>query len=415
MTPKNLNEYYASKGKTLGKTVQDRFADQDFAAAAGRAGYTAQNYTVDANNAEANTKIFGQLMAPPPAPAATSTLPMTSPSSPVVTSSPVRGAITERGQDPQATSFSGESAFTRFKDQVQPKTAAPSRPSFVDDYTKLKEDAGIKDLEDQLQGLDDEDGALDAELRKFSATEGEGQSQRFTVGRISEAERAVRERKDYLTRQKTSLTNRINSANKTIETIMSLGEKDYTTARGEYEFEFNKNMQLYSAFEGDQDKDQAAARSNLQIIYNNIKDIDSSKLPPSQQAAIAKMEMEAGLPVGFYLSVKKELPDSKIISTTTRDKNGSKVVDLVYQDPDGSIRTASIPFGGGSSSDEDTGGDTPTWEEYLAAAEAELGMNIVDEGKGAELMARLRAQYDSQYGAGAKKPAAASSSSGRSI
>ena len=40
---------------------------------------------------------------------------------------------------------------------------------------------------------------------------------------------------------------------------MSLSDKDYTTARSEYEYEFNKNLSLSSALESSIDKDQAAS------------------------------------------------------------------------------------------------------------------------------------------------------------
>lgn len=56
-----LTDYYKSTGGTLGKTVQDRFADPNFAKAAEMAGFNSTNYTINANNADANNKILSNL------------------------------------------------------------------------------------------------------------------------------------------------------------------------------------------------------------------------------------------------------------------------------------------------------------------------------------------------------------------
>lgn len=56
-----LTDYYKSTGGTLGKTVADRFADPNFAKAASMAGYNTSNYSINANNAAANTAILNNL------------------------------------------------------------------------------------------------------------------------------------------------------------------------------------------------------------------------------------------------------------------------------------------------------------------------------------------------------------------
>lgn len=61
-TPTNLNEYFSSKGGALPGDVAGRFADKDFATAAGAAGYNASNYSVNGNNAAANSAILAQLL-----------------------------------------------------------------------------------------------------------------------------------------------------------------------------------------------------------------------------------------------------------------------------------------------------------------------------------------------------------------
>lgn len=56
-----LTDYYKATGGSLGKTVQDRFADPNFKKAAEMAGFNSTNYTINANNADANTKILSNL------------------------------------------------------------------------------------------------------------------------------------------------------------------------------------------------------------------------------------------------------------------------------------------------------------------------------------------------------------------
>ena len=56
-----LTDYYNSIGGKLGATVADRFADPNFAKAASMAGYNTSNYSINANNAAANTAILNNL------------------------------------------------------------------------------------------------------------------------------------------------------------------------------------------------------------------------------------------------------------------------------------------------------------------------------------------------------------------
>lgn len=56
-----LSDYYKATGGTLGKTVAERFADPNFAKAAEMAGFSSSTYTINSNNADANTKILNNL------------------------------------------------------------------------------------------------------------------------------------------------------------------------------------------------------------------------------------------------------------------------------------------------------------------------------------------------------------------
>lgn len=72
--PTNLWEYFQGQGRPLPQTAAERFADPNFAAAAGRAGFNPQNYQVNLENASANQSILAELLkgGQPPPPITTS-------------------------------------------------------------------------------------------------------------------------------------------------------------------------------------------------------------------------------------------------------------------------------------------------------------------------------------------------------
>jgi hypothetical protein len=62
------------------------------------------------------------------------------------------------------------------------------------------------------------------------------------------------------------------------------------------------------------------------------------------------MELQAGLPVGFFQSLPAFVPEQKILSTTTRDNGGIKYADVLTQDPkSGAISVHTLQLGGTSS------------------------------------------------------------------
>ena len=89
------------------------------------------------------------------------------------------------------------------------------------------------------------------------------------------------------------------------------------------------------------------ARANLQIIYNSMKanNTDPNTIDPAQKANILKLELQAGLPQGFYQNVVEKNPKADILSTTTRENGTQKYADIILRDQDGKITTKSIYLG----------------------------------------------------------------------
>ena len=75
------------------------------------------------------------------------------------------------------------------------------------------------------------------------------------------------------------------------------------------------------------------------------------------------MEMEAGLPSGFYSTLQSKNPKADIVTSTSRESGGSKYVDVIMRNPDGSLSTTSMRVG----SVDAGGGSKPTEAETTRA------------------------------------------------
>jgi hypothetical protein len=234
-------------------------------------------------------------------------------------------------------------------------TVAPTSPSFEDSFKTLRSQYGVDGLETTINDLDAQEADLQATRRQQTATEMDKPvAMNVISGRVSEEERAFNERLDVIQRQKARAVSQLQTANTAIENVMNFKKLDYDVAKANYDTEFSQNIQLFNTIKGVQDTatsekehDEDVARSNLQIIYNAFKDgdADPSLLDDSLKSKIGKMELQAGLPLGFYDTIKVQNPDGKILSTTTRTTGGTKYADIIYQNKDGSLKTSQVRLG----------------------------------------------------------------------
>ena len=173
-------------------------------------------------------------------------------------------------------------------------------------------------------------------------------------GRVGEQERNFQERIDFVTRQKQRAVNQLQTANDAIENMMTFRKLDYDVAKDKYNTEFDQNIQMINLIKGvaefeisEQERAQDTARANLQIIYNSIQDgsakLDS--LDAGAKAKISTMELQAGLPQGFFQTIQNTNPDSKVLSTSTRVSGGQKYADFILQNLEGPITTLPVSLG----------------------------------------------------------------------
>lgn len=236
-----------------------------------------------------------------------------------------------------------------------PDFTLPDAPNFEQSFSELRQQFGTDDLESTINDLDLQEQDLQAQLRTSKNAElGKTVALGVIGGRVGEQERNFMERIEFIGRQKTRAINELNSANDTIENMMDLRKLDYDTAKDKYDTEFSQNIQLFNTVKSaearestEEDRIQDNARANLQIIHNSIKDgsTDLTTLDDKTRVKINKLELQAGLPQGFYQNLSVQNPDGKVLSTTTRTTNGVKYADVIFQNEDGSISTKNIQLG----------------------------------------------------------------------
>lgn len=243
----------------------------------------------------------------------------------------------------------------------------PNATNFESTYQSELSKAGITDLESSLNDLTNQENEIRAGFRQQKANEqGKPVAMNVIEGRVSEEERAANERLDNVLRQKDYITNQLKTKYDVVNNLMNLKKLDYQTATDQYNTAFSQNLQLFNTVKGisddqktDNERQQDNARANAQIIYNSIQSggTNISNLSDDQKLSLTKMEMQAGLPVGFYNNLQSKNPKADIVTSTSRESNGSKYVDIVMRNADGSLSTQSMRVG---SVDKASSGSKPT-------------------------------------------------------
>ncbi len=249
------------------------------------------------------------------------------------------------------------------KDSITPKSKNPKPPKYEDTFNDLRKEYGVGGLEEGLTSLEAEEAELVARRReRTNAERDKTVAMNVINGRVSEVERQESERLDYIVRQKQQIVNQLSTANSAIENIMNFRKLDYDTAKGTYDSEFSQNIQLFNVVKGVRDdaineleREEDNARANLNIIYGAFKDggIDPDTLDPTTAYNVSKLEIQAGLPSGFYAKIAKSNPEGKILSTTTRTTSGAKYADVLTRNADGSISSKSVYLGATNEGDGD--------------------------------------------------------------
>lgn len=259
----------------------------------------------------------------------------------------------------------------------------PTAPNFEQTYNSLISSSGIGDLETSLNDLTNQENELRASFRvQKAAEEGKPVAMNVIEGRVSEEERAANERLDTVLRQKDYVTNQLKTKYDVVNNLMNLKQLDYKTASDNYNTAFSQNLQLFNTVKGisdseksDLEREQDNARANTQIIYNAIQSggLKLSDISDDQKLSITKLEMQSGLPSGFYETLQSKNPKADIVTSTTRETNGKKYVDVIMRNQDGSLTTQTTYVG---AVDQSSGSGKPTEAETTRSAATKVATQL---------------------------------------
>lgn len=241
---------------------------------------------------------------------------------------------------------------------LYPTGSAPTPPNLSQQYQDLLDAKGVPAIQAAINDLKAQSDALDAQTRtNVSAERGKPVAENVIEGRVGIQQRNAQEQQDFITRQLTTKQNELNAALTNIQTIMQLTQTDYSNASDAYNKQFDQAISTINLVQGiqqdqknDLQKAQDNARANAQILYNAIREggISMSNLPAGTQAQLNSLEVQAGLPVGFFQAIKAD-PKADIIATSSN--NG--VTQVLFRNQDGSVSVQSYGTSTSGSSTSD--------------------------------------------------------------
>lgn len=332
--------------------------------------------------ADQNTALLSKVSASgasaPKSPTVTPTLPSAPPASPTPTSSTATtssdahaiinsgqqadqsAAQTAAGNGEPPTRSSAQSlidTYAQVAKSLAPATAAPAAPDLTQTLATLRTQYGVDSLESTLNGLNASAAQIQATLTAQQVDEnGKPVALNVISGRQTQEQQDAALKLAPIQAQIKLVSDQLTTKYNTINSIMQYTQQDYANAKGAYDTQYSQNIQMFNVVKGIADtqmtQDEAAkddARANAQIIVNTITSSGSTiaSAPAAVQAQLSKLETQAGLPAGFFASLQTNASASKatILSTTTRDSNGSKYADVIYKNADGSLTTQTTYLG----------------------------------------------------------------------
>lgn len=258
--------------------------------------------------------------------------------------------------DSQSPDFGlGEIPLTQMLNQDKPVL-----PNLEQAAAQKREELGVTTLEQEmndLKALERDQQAI--RRQRLASARGEVSRQDAIEGRVGNIERQEAERLDTINREIAYKKDLIDSANNAISVLMQYKQLDFQNAKGMWETSVQNSLNVYkqlrSEYEFDKtaeqkqtEREQDMAMANLTMYTQLITagNLDPNTMTSSQKAEIATLETRAGLPAGFISKIKMA-PGANIKEMIPRidPKTGIKYVDILYVNPDGSIKTSTKKLG----------------------------------------------------------------------
>lgn len=223
-----------------------------------------------------------------------------------------------------------------------PSTPAPTAPSLVDQFNTLTQAKGVDAIQASITDLKSQQDAIASQLQVTKTAErGKPVAQNVIEGRVTQEQQVAQDQYDFIGRQLARKQDELTSTLGNIKMIMDFTQQDYTNASASYNTQFDHAITTFNLIHGiqqDQKTDAQRAvdnaRANAQILINTVTagNLSLQNLGPDQKAQLNKLEVQSGLPVGFFQAIKMDAK-ANIISTTT--DNG--VTQVLMRNADGTI------------------------------------------------------------------------------
>ncbi len=260
--------------------------------------------------------------------------------------------LSETNSGASIDTSASEKLIKSLEDLVTNKNTDTTQPkSLTQQLADKRAELGVDPLETQLNGIDSQIAKLDSDFSALSDTETNRQVSVLQINRRKSQEQTQYDKaKNDLILQRNSIANTLNSKYAVINTAMQYASQDYNNAEQDYTTRFNEAVSLINLAKGvedskksDLEKTQDNAKANITLMIDALKGTDYSKVDPTTQASITKMELQAGLPSGFtkFAISSSDQPIVSIGSEFT-DTNGNRQVPVYSKNPTTGLVTAKV-------------------------------------------------------------------------
>ena len=146
-----------------------------------------------------------------------------------------------------------------------------------------------------------------------------------------------------------SAADRLDNKTKTISTLMSLTQQDYANTRSDYEFNYNKNIQLLGLIQIEQNKERNDAQASLKTIWDTMEKNGTSfdTLSQDQKLTIQDLELKSGYPLGFSDFVGKNVQGEKVSVNSYTGADGQQKFDILLKKSGGGYEVQTVAGGVG--------------------------------------------------------------------
>lgn len=240
------------------------------------------------------------------------------------------------------------------KAAVTPEQEVPALINYANLREQKRETLGVADLEASYNEMNAAIRDTEAMKRiRSQAEEGKQVPMNVIAGRQTEVQRQENETLDLLTRQAQYIGDQLNTKYSIISEYMKDTQMTYQDAIARYDKTFEQNLSMYNVISQKESErieqvsreidrateerrnQEAAARANLTTMTNLIAsgNLDLESASSETKLLINKLEVQAGLPIGFMSSIKRETKDEILWSTTPE----AGVQQVGFRSPDGTI------------------------------------------------------------------------------